>query len=81
MAASALSADPLVLDASLYPDDCVRSAVAAYQPYAEVAIEQREGPELLISILSKAPASDHIVRREFLNYVLDLSLRQHLAGE
>lgn len=80
MATSALSEQPVVLYHSFYDEDCLRSASEAYKSFADVSIEPGDGLSR-VTINAIPGASDAVtVRREFLNYVLDLSIKKHLAS-
>jgi hypothetical protein len=58
----------------------LRSATEAFKSFANVSIEPGDGlSKVTIDVIPGA--SDAVtVRREFLNYVLDLSIKRHLAS-
>ena len=80
MAASALSSDTVLLYHSIYPEDCLAEACEAYKTFADVSIE-RGDVFSAIALTPKVQSPDSVtIRREFLNYVLDLSIKKHLAS-
>jgi len=80
LATSALSEQPVVLYHSLYDEDCLRAASEAYENFATVSVETGDGfSKVTVTALPGAPDAS-TVRREFLNYVLDLSIKKQLAS-
>jgi len=79
VATSLLTSGIVSLDLDLYPEECVREAVDAYKNFLRAEV-RKLGPSaasIEIAIIDTAwdPA---VVRREFLNYLLDISLRRYL---
>ena len=69
----------MALHHSVYPEDCLTEACEAFKGFAEVSVQRGEGCAR-ISIAPLSSASDLLLlRREFLNYVLDLCIKNHLA--
>ena len=80
MATSTLSEEKIHLHHTLYDEDCLKTACEAYKEFAVVSVERGNGYSS-ISIAPALSAPDRaIVRREFLNYVLDLSIKKHFAS-
>ncbi len=80
MATSALSEQPVILHHSLYDEDCLRSACEAYKAFAVVSVEPGDGFSKLTIHVVPGAADAVTMRREFLNYVLDLSIKKRLAS-
>ena len=81
MAASVLSEGPVPLHTSVYPQPCVSKAVEAYREFLDVEVVTAEEDK---QVLKLAVRPDYIeqasqTRKEFLNYLLDLSAQHHLA--
>lgn len=80
MDASVLEQGPIELDRTIYPDDFVLAAVQAYRGFLELELLAEDTRKRTIQLRinpaysSKAP----YVRKEFLNYLLDLAVRRHL---
>jgi hypothetical protein len=84
MATSSLSKDQIVLDPTLYPEDCLADTCEAYKEFAAVSIERAAGSsKISVTFLTDAPdvVTDVLtLRRELLNYVLDLSIKRFLGS-
>jgi len=79
LATSSLSEGKVVLHHTLYNEDCLKAACEAYRKFADVSVERGDGYST-IAITPVPGASDpETLRREFLNYVLDLSIKKHLV--
>lgn len=78
MAASLLTAGPLRFDLAVYSEDCIREALAAYGPFFEATITNVPGAVSVALVPRRADIEEVAARREFLNYVLDLTLKHHL---
>jgi hypothetical protein len=70
-----------VLSRSIYPEECLADAVAAYRDLCSVAVLESDSKSYQIE-LSAAPGigDDTRAAREFLNYLLDASAEGHLKG-
>lgn len=77
MATSALSSHPFVLDHALYSEDSLREACDAYRRFAGVIVERGKGQSSVSLTPLDSGADPKLLRREFLNYVLDLSIKRH----
>jgi hypothetical protein len=82
MATSILTAGHLRLDPSLYPPDCVGAAATAYAEFLRIEPSGAESGAvgLNIVVLPAFSAREVQLRREFLNYVLDLAIQGHLRS-
>lgn len=82
MATSILSAGRVALDPGLYPKGCVEATATAYAQFLRIEPSRKEAgaPELDIVILPGFSSKGVQLRREFLNYLLDLSVQHHLRG-
>lgn len=80
MATSILTAGRLILDSSIYPKSCVDAAAAAYAEFLKIAASPAEAdtPDFDIVVLPAFSSKGTQLRREFLNYLLDLSTQHHL---
>lgn len=80
MATSPLSEGKVILQHTLYDEGCLRAASEAYKPFAIVSVEPGDDCSI-ITVTPMPDVPDPVrVRREFLNYVLDLSIKKHLAS-
>jgi hypothetical protein len=80
LATSPLSDEEVVLHHHFYDEDCLAAACKAYEKFADVSVQQGTLSSA-VSVVPKPGASDLMtVRREFLNYVLDLSIKKRLAS-
>lgn len=81
MAASVLSDGLLRLDANIYPRHCVEKAIQAYKDFVDVEILAGIDGEYLLRLVVRAPylAQEPPARKEFINYLLDFALQEHLA--
>jgi hypothetical protein len=68
------------LKSAIYPPECLREAMTAYQGLCSVRVisESPAGHSIEISRASEAIDEEQLTN-EFLNYLLDLSLEKHLA--
>jgi hypothetical protein len=82
LAASILVDGPIPIDASIYPEACLREAEAAYQEFLTVERLGQEQTMCVVRLVFSPRSSSEALRlrREFLNYVLDLALRHHLRA-
>ena len=64
----------------VYMQSCIEEAIEQYKPYCEIKSLSRTANEtvLAVQMLSSANSSEIVVVHEFLNYVLDLSIRLRL---
>jgi hypothetical protein len=80
VATSALTQERVLLHCTLYPEDCVRAAGDAYKMFAAISVEGGDQSST-ITVVPVPGAPDLVtLRREFLNHVLDLSIRKRLAS-
>ena len=80
MATSILTAGRLILDSSIYPKSCVAAAAAAYAEFLKLDASPAEAdtPDFDIVVIPAISSKGTQLRREFLNYLLDLSIQHHL---
>lgn len=81
MATSILTAGCVPLDPSLYPQDCVAAAATAYAEFLRIESSPHETGLGEVDVIVRPDFAPREVqlRREFLNYLLDLSIQHHLA--
>jgi len=80
LATSSLSEEKVLLHHILYDEDCLKAACEAYKTFAVVSVERGEGySSIEVAPMPGAPDPE-TVQREFLNYVLDLSIKKYLAS-
>ncbi len=79
MATSALSEEKVLLHHALYNEDCLKAACEAYKTFAVVSVEPGDGYSSIAMVPAPGAPDPATVRREFINYVLDLSIKKHLA--
>jgi hypothetical protein len=80
LATSPLSDGEVALHHDFYDEDCLTAACKVYEKFADVSV-QRGNPSSTVSVKPRPDASDPLtVRREFLNYVLDLSVKKRLTS-
>jgi hypothetical protein len=69
-----------ILSSEIYPKECVRAAIEAYKTHLNATLINDNDA---VSVVELAPRTSDVdantVVREFLNYLLDLSIRQHLG--
>jgi hypothetical protein len=82
MATSILTAGRMRLDPSLYPPACVDAAATAYAEFLRIESIPSESGALEMSIVTfpAFSAREVQIRREFLNYLLDLSIQRQLKS-
>jgi 5-enolpyruvylshikimate-3-phosphate synthase len=80
LATSALSEDKVILHHILYGEDCLKAACEAYKAFAVVSVERGDGYASIVVAPAPGAPDPATVRREFLNYVLDLSIKKYLAS-
>ena len=67
------------LSSMIYPVRCLEETVPAFLDFCSVAIGPEQNKNYSIEILPFAPAAnDELVTNEFLNYLLSVSIRNHL---
>lgn len=80
MAASVLESGLIPLDRTIYPEECLHTAIGAYRDFLEV--EALGGNDLTRTVEVRIKQAHHPeapqVRKEFLNYLLDVSIQHHL---
>jgi len=79
LATSALSEEKFLLYHTLYNEDCLKAACEAYKTFAIVSVERGDDYSRIAMALAPGGPDPATVRREFLNYALDLSIKKHLA--
>ena len=79
MATSSLSEGKVVLHHTLYNEDCLKAACEAYRKFAAVSVERGDGYSTIAMTPVPGASDPETLRREFLNYVLDLSIKKHLV--
>lgn len=79
MATSPLSEGAVVLHHTLYNEDCLKAACEAYRKFADVSVERGDGYSTIAMTPVPGAPDPVTLRLEFLNYVLDLSIKKHLA--
>lgn len=67
------------LSSIFYPRQCLDETVPAFADFCSVAIGPEQNRSYSIEILPISPASDdELVANEFLNYLLSVSITNHL---
>jgi hypothetical protein len=80
LATSSLSASTVVLHHAFYNEDCLKAACEAYRKFAGVSVERKDEYSTVAITPASGAAPDPVtLQREFLNYVLDLSIKEFLA--
>jgi hypothetical protein len=74
-----LSEGKVVLHHTLYNEDCLKGACEAYGNLASVSVERGDGYSTIVLTPTAGAHDPSTLRREFLNYVLDLSIKKHLT--
>lgn len=70
-----------VLSRSIYPEECLAEAAAAYRDFCSVAVLENDSNKCQIEVTAVPGIADETsAAREFLNYLLDASLEAHLKG-
>ncbi len=81
-AAVPLTEGVVLLDARIYPEHCIREATSAYTPFLTVT-SRANGPHCMsldIQVQPEHGADALRIRREYLNFLLDLSIRHYLGS-
>ena len=69
------------LSSTIYPPECLKEAITAYQGLCTVRILDESPMSCTIQLRSStAEVSELQTMNEFLNYLLDLSLEKHIGG-
>lgn len=81
MATSLLTGGGIRLDPSLYPQDCAAAAATAYSEFLRIETTTGETGAVELDIIVRPGFELRAVqlRREFLNYLLDVSIQRYLA--
>ena len=79
MASSVLTEGPVYLDPRIYCQPCVDQAAAAYLHVLTVTRTRDESMPLFLIEAKEGFEDAILLRREFLNYLLDLAIKTHLA--
>jgi hypothetical protein len=80
LATSSLSEGTVVLHHTLYNEDCLKAACEAYRKFAAVSVERGDGYSTIAMTPAPSAPDPVTLRREFLNYVLDLSIKEQLVA-
>jgi hypothetical protein len=68
------------LAAELYPLTCIEAAAEAFKDHLVVAVRSTDSVAAVIELTVTAQTeSESLVRRSFLNYMLDLAIQQRFA--
>jgi hypothetical protein len=80
MAASVLECGPIPLERTLYPEECLAAAMSAYVEFLAVKViaEEERARTIQIEIHPACSSQASEVRKEFLNYLLDLAVQHYL---
>lgn len=72
----------LPLSAVIYPPECVEQAIVAYGDLCGIEVSEvtTEGCFIDVRMRSNDGLSEDLLVREFLNYLLDLSVENHLSS-
>ena len=78
MAPSVLTDGPILFDASIYSEVCLRKGIEAYKEFLQIDFLSSNPAAQLVRLtpLSGSDPNALNLRRQFLNYVLDLSVQQ-----
>ena len=70
----------VVLDNEFYLPECLAAAVTDYAPYCTIqqADTSPQQTAITIAVRPEFAADANVIISEFLNYLLDLSLKHHL---
>lgn len=69
------------LSTMIYPQECLEKTIVAYSSLCAVKISNTSSEECSIEITSlSTDGNEDQITREFLNYLLDLSLERHLGA-
>jgi hypothetical protein len=70
-----------ILCSEIYPRECVRAAIESYKTHLNATILEQGDSRTVVALdpWTSDFEADTVVR-EFLNYLLDLSIRQHLGS-
>ena len=81
MATSVLTTGLVAIDPNIYPQSCLEAARMAYAEFLRLDPDPgKTGISVLdIVILPAFSSNETQLRREFLNYLLDLSIQHHLT--
>jgi hypothetical protein len=79
LATSPLSEEYVLLHHRFYPEECLEAACHAYREFAEVIVE-RGVDGSIVKVTPKLKESGTTIQREFLNYVLDVSIKTHYSS-
>jgi hypothetical protein len=69
----------LILSHSIYPPHCVEKAVDTYRAICDIRVADANSERSSL-LLESVDVDEERLAREFLNYVLDVSLEWHLQG-
>ena len=81
MATGVLTDGPVPLDSSIYPAACIEAAAEAYKEF--LSVEPIHSGSVITIVLTPLPAvasQGDRLRKEFLNYLLDLSVQYRLGN-
>ena len=70
-----------ILSSEIYPRECVRATIEAYNSHLSATIIDDNDVAIVVGLAPRTSDEDaDTVAREFLNYLLDLSIRHHLGS-
>ncbi len=69
-----------ILSSEIYPRECVSAAIEAYNSYLSATIIDDNDAAIVVGLARTSDVDADTVVPEFLNYLLDLSIRQHLGS-
>ncbi len=70
-----------IVSSEIYPRECVRAAIEAYNSHLSATIIYDNDAAIVVGLAPRTSDVDaDTAAREFLNYLLDLSVRQHLGS-
>lgn len=83
MAPSVLTDGPILFDSTIYPDVCLNLAIEAYRELLQVdrLPSGFNGQIVRLTPLSRSESDPLSLRREFLNYVLDLAVQHAMSTQ
>ena len=83
MAPSVLTDGPILFDSAIYPDVCLSLAIEAYRELLQVdrLSSGSDGQLVRLTPLPHLESDPLTLRREFLNYVLDLAVQHALSTQ
>lgn len=69
------------LSSNIYPRQCVGEIIATFADFCSVSIGHEQNKSYSIEIIpTSLTFNDEVLTNEFLNYLLAVSIKHHLAG-